>query len=62
MRATAMELRKCPSCKDQVGAESVVCPRCGVNFRAALVRKIILRGGALMLVIWLLYHFAPKVF
>jgi hypothetical protein len=40
-----------------VGADSVVCPRCGVSFRAALMRKIILRTLALALVVWLGRHF-----
>jgi len=45
-----MVLRKCPNCKDMVGAESPECPRCGVNFRAALIRKIVLwtSGAALL--------------
>jgi len=37
-----MVLRKCPACKDMVGAESPECPRCGVNFRTALLRRVVL--------------------
>jgi hypothetical protein len=34
-----MVLRKCPACKDTVGAESPECPRCGVNFRGFLIKR-----------------------
>ena len=34
-----MVLRKCPACKDMVGAESPECPRCGVNFRGFLIKR-----------------------
>jgi len=45
-----------------VGAESVVCPRCGVNFRSALIRKIILRGFTLLLLAWCVSHFIFRRF
>jgi uncharacterized paraquat-inducible protein A len=57
-----MELRKCPSCRDLVGAESIVCPRCGVNFRSALIRKIVLRSLSVMLLAWLVGRFVFKLF
>ena len=34
-----MVLRKCPACKDTVGAESEECPRCGVNFRSYIIKR-----------------------
>ena len=37
-----MTLRKCPSCKEIVGAESEICPRCGVNFKAAQIRRVVI--------------------
>jgi hypothetical protein len=40
-----------------VGADSVVCPRCGVNFRSALIRKIVWRTLAMLLLGWLVWHF-----
>jgi len=46
-------LRKCPSCRDLVGAESEVCPRCGVNFRAAQIRRIVMWITTAALLIWL---------
>ena len=55
-----MRLRKCPSCRDMVGADSVVCPRCGINFRAALRRKIIVRTLAGAALVWLVCHFIFK--
>jgi uncharacterized paraquat-inducible protein A len=57
-----MLLRKCPSCRDLVGAQSVVCPRCGVNFRVAQVRKIVLRTLSALLLFWLICHFLFKTF
>jgi hypothetical protein len=36
-----MTLHKCPSCKETIGADSVACPRCGVNFRATQIRRIV---------------------
>ena len=34
-------LRKCPKCRETVNAQSVICPRCGVNFREHRVRRVI---------------------
>jgi uncharacterized paraquat-inducible protein A len=56
-----MTLRKCPACRETVGAESPTCPRCGVSFKAATVRRIIARSLALLTVAWLLVHFVFKV-
>jgi hypothetical protein len=56
-----MVLRKCPSCRETVGAESDVCPRCGVNFRAALVRRITIRVLAAALIVWAIYHYLAKM-
>lgn len=55
-----MELRKCPSCKEIVGAESEICARCGVNFRAAQIRRIVIRILTVALLVWLVWHFVPK--
>ena len=44
--------RKCPSCKEIVGAESVVCPRCGVNFTAARIRRLVIWILTTALVLW----------
>ncbi len=60
MPTTVSPLRKCPSCHDQVGAASTVCPRCGVNFRSAVIRKIILRTMAILVLAWLVIHFAIR--
>jgi uncharacterized paraquat-inducible protein A len=54
-------LRKCPSCKEIVGAESEVCARCGVNFRAAQTRRIVIWALFLLLLLWLASHFIVKV-
>jgi hypothetical protein len=43
-----------------VGAESIVCPRCGVNFKAALIRKIVIRIGAVLLLAWVVWHFVLR--
>jgi hypothetical protein len=43
-----------------VGAESTVCPRCGVNFQTALIRKIVLRTLAVIMLGWFLGHYALK--
>ena len=56
-----MVLRKCPSCREQVGAESVICPRCGVSFRAAVIRKFVIRFLSLAIVAWMICHFVFKV-
>ena len=36
-----MVLRKCPSCKELVGADSLECPRCGISFTAAMFRRLL---------------------
>ena len=55
-----MVLRKCPACKELVGAESIVCPRCGVSFRAAMTRKVLLWTVLLIALAWAVMHFAIK--
>jgi uncharacterized paraquat-inducible protein A len=56
-----MSLRKCPSCKETVGADSFECPRCGVNFRVANFRRIVVWTLWAALLLWLLTHFVLKV-
>jgi uncharacterized paraquat-inducible protein A len=56
-----MVLRKCPSCKDTVGAESPQCPRCGVNFRACLVRRILKWTTAAVVLGWAVSHYTLKL-
>jgi uncharacterized paraquat-inducible protein A len=56
-----MVLRKCPSCHETVGAESAICPRCGVSFRAATIRRLIIRSLAAAIVVWALCHYLFKV-
>jgi hypothetical protein len=55
-----MVLRKCPSCRELVGGESAVCPRCGANFRTALIRLIVLRLLAVVMIGWIVLHFVFK--
>jgi len=56
-----MQLRKCPACKDTVGAESLTCPRCGVNFKAAAVRRGVARTVGALVLLWLIVHFVLKL-
>lgn len=55
-----MKLRKCPGCKDIVGADSEECPRCGVNFRSATVRRLLKWTIVLALIAWGVCHFIFK--
>jgi len=57
-----MVLRKCIACHEMVGAESDICPRCGVNFRNALIHRIIIRILAVLILVWLIGHFALHKF
>jgi uncharacterized paraquat-inducible protein A len=57
-----MTLRKCPSCRDTVGADSEICPRCGVNFRGAAIRRILRWALFLALLLFVLGHFVLKRF
>lgn len=52
-----MTLRKCPACKDTVGADSPECPRCGINFRQYLIRRTLVQIGVLALLAWAVAHF-----
>lgn len=52
-----MLLRKCPSCHEMVGAESLCCPRCGVDFRAAAIRKVIRWTVIVALLAWAAAHY-----
>ena len=52
-----MKLRKCPSCHDRVGAESPTCPRCGVNFRTAYVRRVLMWLTFVVLLALALNHY-----
>jgi uncharacterized paraquat-inducible protein A len=55
-----MTLRKCPSCHDLVGADSGVCPRCGVSFRAVIIRRITILVLTAGLATWLVFHMMSK--
>lgn len=52
-----MTLRKCPACKDTVGANSPECPRCGINFRQYLIRRTVFWIAILALLAWAVAHF-----
>ena len=56
-----MVLRKCPNCHDIVGAESPECPRCGVNFRAALIRKMLFWTTGLAVAGLAVSHYALRL-
>ena len=56
-----MVLRKCPLCREIVGAESLECPRCGVSFKAALFRKVIRWAVIVILTAWLVNHYWLKL-
>jgi hypothetical protein len=49
-------LRTCPSCHNRVAADNVYCPRCGVGFRAARIRRFLLWAALIALPTWLLIH------
>jgi len=51
-----MTLRKCPGCKNQVEAQSEVCPVCGCNPRLRQVRAMVMWGGLLLAVSWMMFH------
>jgi hypothetical protein len=55
-------LRKCPGCHETVGADSLVCPRCGVSFRAAAARRFIRWMLIVVLIVWAVGHFGLKRF
>ena len=58
-----MTLRKCPACHDTVGAESEECPRCGVNFKAAFIRKVVTWTSIVLIAASLaVSHFALRLF
>ena len=57
-----MKLRKCPACHDTVGAESEECPRCGVNFKAAAIRKVVMWSSVVLLASVAITHFALRLF
>lgn len=56
-----MKLRKCPNCHDRVGAESPECPRCGVNFRSALIRRIVRWTAGVGVLAWAVGHFGLRM-
>lgn len=47
------KLRKCPACKNIVGAGSRECPRCGIDFRARRIRQVILWTSAFAFAAWM---------
>jgi uncharacterized paraquat-inducible protein A len=56
-----MVLRKCPACKDTVGAESPECPRCGVNFREYRLKQLMLWTTTLLVIGLAVSHYAFKL-
>lgn len=55
-----MKLRKCPRCKELVGAESEICPRCGAAFREVILRRVAFWTIVAALLIWLAIHYLVK--
>jgi RNA polymerase subunit RPABC4/transcription elongation factor Spt4 len=56
----AMDLKKCPACKNMVAAESIMCPICGCEkdrrwARWLIAAIVILPSGA-----WLTLHFLRR--
>ena len=58
--ANPMVLRKCPSCREMVGAESTICPRCGVDFKAAAAKRVIRWIIIVALVAWIAYRYLRR--
>ena len=56
-----MVLRKCPACKDMVGAESPECPRCGANFRGALLRRVVMWTTGIAVLGLAMSHYVLRV-
>ena len=56
-----MTLRKCPACKNIVGAESPECPRCGVTIRAVYIRRFMTWTMLAALIAWTICHYALKI-
>ena len=56
-----MVLRKCPACKDTVGAESDECPRCGINFRSYRMRRIMFWMTTLVVIGLAVSHYGLKL-
>jgi len=52
-----MVLKKCPSCKNIVGMDSYCCPRCGRNFRAMRIRRVIFWLAAVALAAWIVHRY-----
>jgi uncharacterized paraquat-inducible protein A len=57
-----MKLRKCPGCKDMVGAESDVCPRCGASYRALVRRRWAVRIALAAVLVWAVGHYLLRAF
>jgi uncharacterized paraquat-inducible protein A len=57
-----MRLRKCPACRETVGADSPECPRCGQSFRAAAFRRWLTRFIAAAVVVFVLGRYVFKRF
>lgn len=49
-------LRKCPGCKNQVDAESEICPVCGCNPTVRRIQSVVMWGMAVMVVAWVALH------
>ncbi|MFI5378929.1 MAG: hypothetical protein ACHRHE_06515 [Tepidisphaerales bacterium] len=56
-----MVLRKCPSCKELVGADSLECPRCGVSFKAAMFRRLLKWTAIAAVAAWVTGHYILKL-
>lgn len=56
-----MVLRKCPACRDTVGAESEECPRCGINFRAYKVKRLMVWMTTLLVIGLAVSHYGLKL-
>ncbi|MGE5611600.1 MAG: hypothetical protein ACM359_20285 [Bacillota bacterium] len=52
-----MVLKKCPSCKNIVSMDSYCCPRCGIDFRALRIRRVLKWTCLLALAAWLIHRY-----
>ena len=57
-----MVLRKCPKCHEQVNAESISCPLCGIVFRDYQIKRVLFWIALVGITMWALHdhlHLRP---
>jgi hypothetical protein len=54
--APHVRLRTCPACGNTINRDNTECPRCGVTFRAVMIRRVAMLAAVAATAFWFAEH------